>query len=432
MMIKEDFLHYLWNYKLFDHKNLKTTQDEQITVINTGISNKNSGPDFFNAKLIISKQTWAGNVELHVKSSDWYLHHHEKDTNYDNVILHVVWLHDVEIYRNNNTVIPTLELQKFTYQNYLINYHKLFSKKLKFINCENDISGIDDFILDNWIEKLYIEKLILKSEFILGLLEQTNNDWESVLFKLLAKNFGLKVNGEAFLNLANSFDFSVLRKEQHKLQNIEALLFGQAGFLSENHHNSYFQKLMNEYQFLSLKYQLEPIFKGQFKFFRLRPNNFPTIRIAQLANLYFFHKNLFSKILYIENIHDFYTFFIIGTSVFWETHYNFNSSAKRSKKMLTKSFIDLILINTILPLLFVYYKQIGKLDEERMFKLIKQIKPEKNSIINVYKRLNIKMKNAFDTQALIHLKNEYCDKNRCLQCAIGNTLLGLQKKELEL
>ena len=138
-MIKEDFLHYLWNYKLFDNKSLKTTHDEQITVINSGISNKNSGPDFFNAKLIISKQTWAGNVELHVKSSDWYLHHHEKDTNYDNVILHVVWLHDVEIYRNNNTVIPTLELQKFTYQNYLINYHKLFSKKLKFINVPLDI-----------------------------------------------------------------------------------------------------------------------------------------------------------------------------------------------------------------------------------------------------------------------------------------------------
>ncbi len=425
MVIREDFLHYLWNYKLFDHTNLKTTHGEEIKVISSGIVNNNSGPDFFNAKLIINEQTWAGNVEIHVKASDWYLHHHENDTNYDNVILHVVWQHDVEVYRKNNTVIPTLELQEFTSKKYIFNYHKLFSKRLKYIHCENDISSIDDFILNNWIESLYIEKLVLKSDLILGLLEQTNKDWESVLFKLLSKNFGLKVNGESFLNLANSFDFSVLRKERYRLKNIEALLFGQAGFLSKNQENIYYQTLKKEYQFITLKYELEPLFKGQFQFFRLRPNNFPTIRIAQLANLYFSHTNLFSKIIDLKNPNDFYKLFTVETSVFWESHYNFNSSSKRLNKKLTRSFIDLILINTILPLLFVFYKQQGKSEEERIFKLIKKIKPEKNSIINEFKSLNINVNNAFESQAVLHLKNNYGDKNSCLECAIGNALLRL-------
>ena len=422
-MIKEDFLHYLWNYKLFNLYNLKTIQKEEITIINSGTSNINSGPDFFNAKLIIGEQTWAGNVEIHVNSSDWYLHHHEKDSNYDNVILHVVWHNDAEIYQKNNTSIPTLELQKFTPHNLLTNYKKLFSKHLQYIHCENEISNIDAFTLDNWLEKLYIERLIKKSDLILELLAKTNNDWESVLFKLLAKNFGLKVNGEAFLNMVNSFDFSIFRKELHKLQNIEALLFGQAGLLQEDIQNSYFNVLKKEYQHLSLKYSLDTIYKGQFHFFRLRPSNFPTIRIAQLANLYYIHDNLFSKIISFKNINYFYKFFIVGTSTYWKTHYNFNSISKKSNKNLTKPFIDLLLINTIIPLLFVYYKQQGKLDEEKLFDLIKQIKPEKNSVIDKFFSLNIITKNALETQALLQLKNEYCDKHRCMQCAIGDSLL---------
>ena len=426
-MIREDFLHYLWKFQFFTHKKLLTTDDKPIQIYKAGEHNINAGPDFFNAKVSIDHQLWAGNVEIHVKSSDWYLHQHEKDSSYDNVILHVVWQHDVDIYRKNNSVVPTFELQKFTSQSLLLNYHKLFSKKSKYIHCENDISKVDNFVLNNWLEKLYIEKLVYKSNLILELLLQSNNDWESVLFKLLAKNFGLKVNGEAFLNLANSFDFSILRKEQNKLQNIEALLFGQAGLLQEDHKGRYFKDLKKDYQFLSLKYGLAPLFKNQFQFFRLRPNNFPTIRIAQLANLYFVQKNLFSKILDRKNLKDYYAILANGTSEFWKTHYNFSSISKRSNKSLTKSFIDLLLVNTIIPLLFVYDKKSGKLDEEKLFDLIKQIKTENNNIIREFSNLNINAKNAFETQALLYLKSEYCEKHLCMQCSIGNVLLRKNK-----
>lgn len=427
ILVQENFLHYLWKFQFFTHKKLLTSNNKSIQIFKAGEHNLNSGPDFFNAKVSIDDQLWAGNVEIHVKSSDWYLHHHEKDSSYDNVILHVVWQHDIDIYRENNTVIPTLELQRFTSQNLLLNYHQLFLKKSKYIHCENDISKVDNFILNNWLEKLYIEKLIRKSYLISELLLQTNNDWEAVLFKLLAKNFGLKVNGDAFMNLANSFEFSILRKEQNKLLNIEALLFGQAGLLQEDHKDRYFKDLKKEYQFLSLKYDLVPLFKNQFQFFRLRPSNFPTVRIAQLANLNFVYKNLFSRILDIKNLKGYYSLLSVGTSEYWITNYNFSSISKRSAKSLTKPFIDLLLVNTIIPLLFVYDKQSGKLDEEKLFDLIKQIKPEKNNIMHEFNNLNINAKNAFETQALLHLKSEYCDKHLCMQCSIGHVLLRKNK-----
>lgn len=427
ILIQEDFLHYLWKFQFFAHKKLSTTDNRPIQIFKAGEHNLNSGPDFFNAKISINGQLWAGNVEIHVKSSDWYLHRHEKDENYDNVILHVVWQHDVDIYRKNNSVIPTLELRGFTSQNLLDNYHQLFSKGTKYIHCESGISTVDKFTLNNWLEKLYIEKLLAKSNLISTLLVQSNNDWEAVLFKLLAKNFGLKVNGESFLNLANSFEFSILRKEQNKLQNLEALLFGQAGLLQEDQNGRYFNTLKEAYQFLCLKYDLAPLFKNQYQFFRLRPNNFPTIRIAQLANLYFKHKNLFSRVLSVKDRKDYNILFNTGTSEFWKTHYNFNSTSKRSVKILTKSFIDLLLVNTIIPLLFVYDKNSGKLDEEKLFDLIRQIKPEKNNVIREFNNLKINTKNAFETQALLHLKNEYCNRHLCLQCAIGNVLMKKNK-----
>jgi len=423
ILVQEDFLHYLWKFQIFTHKELFTTGSEPIQIFIAGDHNINSGPDFFNAKVLIAQQLWAGNVEIHVKASDWYVHQHEKDSNYDNVILHVVWQHDVDIYRENNSVIPTLELQRFTPQSLLFNYHQLFSKKSNYIHCENDFSKVDEFTLNNWLEKLYIEKLVHKSSLIVELLMQTKNDWEAVFFKLLAKNFGLKVNGEAFLNLSNSFEFSILRKEQKDLQYLEALLFGQAGLLEADHQSKYFQDLKKEYKYLSRKYNLDPLYNNQFQFFRLRPNNFPTIRIAQLANLYFMHKTLFSKVLNVKNLKDYYAIFSNGTSEFWKTHYNFNAISKRSVKSLTKSFIDLLLINTIVPLLFVYGKKSAKWNEEELFDLLKQIKPEKNNIIRELNKLNINAKNAFETQALLHLKSEYCDKHLCMQCAVGNVLL---------
>jgi len=422
-LIQEDFLHYLWNLKLFDTLNLVSINNESIQIINTGIPNTNSGPDFFNAQIKIDNQVWAGNVEIHIKSSDWYVHNHENDLAYDNVILHVVWEDDMQIFRKDNSVIPTLVLKEYIDMKVLKSYQKLFAKKQVWINCEKDINQIDNFVFDNWLERLYLERLQSKSELILDLLQQSNNDWEAVLFKLLAKNFGLKVNGDSFLQLANSFDFSIFRKNQAKVENLEVLLFGQAALLNADFEDIYFQNLKKEYAFLQVKYQLKPIHQSELKFFRLRPNNFPTIRLSQLANLYATHQNLFSKLLSITKIEDYYDLLQVTTSAYWETHYSFKSTSNKRAKKLTKSFIDLLLINTIIPLRFVYQKYIGKLDEELILQLIQQINPEKNGIITKFNSLNIKTKNALQTQALLQLKNEYCNKNKCLQCAVGTELL---------
>ena len=250
-MIKEDFLHYIWKYKLFSTENLITFQNEKVVIESSGEHNFNSGSDFFNAQLKIGNQRWAGNVEIHIKSSDWYVHGHEKDHNYDNTILHVVWQHDVDVYRKDNSVIPTLEIQYYIKKDLLENYAQLFSSQKKWINCENDIHQIDKFQLNNWLDRLYIERLEQKSKHIEQLLINSNNDWEAVLFKMIAKNFGLKVNGDAFFNLANTLDYSIVRKQQHNINSLEALLFGRAHLLTHDIQDPYFIRLNQEYQYLN-------------------------------------------------------------------------------------------------------------------------------------------------------------------------------------
>ena len=421
--MKEDFLHYIWKHKLLNLNQLETTQKEKVQLINSGEHNHNAGPDFFNSQIIIEDLHWAGNVEIHVKSSDWYVHGHEKDINYDSIILHVVWEHDIEIYTKDNLVVPTLELKKHLDKNILNNYQKLFSKSQKWINCQNVISSVDPFIIDNWLERLYVERLEQKSELTQKMLDTSQNDWEAVLIKLLFKNFGLKVNGDAFLNLINSIDFSIIRKEKQSLVNIEALLFGQAGLLSDDIQDAYYKTLQMEYNYLLKKHNLQVNMKSQFQFFRLRPNNFPTVRIAQLAALLNQHQNLFSKIIATTKLKDYYKLFDISISEFWKIHYSFTSTSRKTYKKLSKKFIDLLLINTIVPLKFIYLKYINELNEEELISTIKLIKPEKNVVIDGFKELNVPCNNALNSQALLQLKNEYCEKNKCIQCAIGNQLL---------
>ncbi len=421
--MKEDFLHYIWKHKLLKLSQLETTQKDKLLLINSGEHNHNAGPDFFNSQIIIEDQRWAGNVEIHVKSSDWYVHGHEKDINYDSIILHVVWEHDVEIYTKENFVVPTLELKKHVNENILNNYKKLFSKSQKWINCENVINSVDPFIIDNWLERLYVERLEQKSELTQKMLNTSKNDWEAVLIKVLFKNFGLKVNGDAFLNLINSIDFSIIRKEKQSLVILEALLFGRAGLLNDDIQNAYYKTLQMEYNYLLKKHNLQANMKSQFQFFRLRPNNFPTIRIAQLAALLNQHQNLFSKITTTTQLKDYYKLFDISITEFWKTHYSFTATSKRTYKKLSKKFIDLLLINTIVPLKFIYLKYINELNEEELISTIKLIKPEKNAVIDGFKELNVKCNDALKSQALLQLKNEYCEKNKCMQCAIGNELL---------
>ncbi|HEY9220097.1 MAG TPA: DUF2851 family protein [Lutibacter sp.] len=421
--MKENLLHFVWKLKLFSVAQLKSTNGEIIEIISAGTANLNAGPDFLNAKLVINNQLWAGNVEIHLNSSDWYAHNHEIDENYDSVILHVVWEHSVDVFRKTNQPIATLELKNYISKELLDNYEQLFSKNKNWINCEKDIESVDSFILTNWLERLYVERLEYKSEQIQNTVNKLNNNWEAALFVLLAKNFGLKINSEAFMNFANSFDFSIVRKVSSNLVQLEALFFGQAGLLSNNYGSEYFENLKREYNFLKVKFQLTPISNGQIQFFRLRPNNFPTIRLSQLAMVYHSHQNLFSKIIEMEAIKEFYGLFDLATSNYWETHYIFESTSKKSIKKITKPFIDLLLINTIIPLKFLYLKSLGKNNISSVLTIIANIKPEKNEIISKFNELNIKSKTAFETQALLQLKNEYCSKQLCLSCAVGKELL---------
>jgi len=420
--MKEDFLHYLWKFKKFDTLNLKTFNGEEITIINVGQYLELAGPDFFNAQIVIGNQKWAGNVEIHLKSSDWYVHHHERDDAYENVILHVVWEHDTEIFRSNNSEIPVLELKNYVDLGTITNYQSLMAPK-SWIYCEKQLKDIDEFVFKNWQERLFFERLERKSKPIYDLLKGTNNDWEAVLFCLLAKNFGLNTNGEIFLKIAQSIPFSIIRKESFEVENLEALLLGNAGLLDSEKEDNYFKDLKFRYFYLLHKYQLEKKLVEPVQFFKHRPDNFPTIRLSQLANLYHSQQNLFSGISTSNSVKSIYETFEISTSNYWENHYQFDKESPKKKKKLSKSFIDLVIINTIIPLQFAYAKSQGKEISEDLVQLINDVAPEKNAIMDKFSSFGIKSKNAFETQSLLQLKNEYCNKSRCLDCAIGMELL---------
>ena len=420
--MKEDFLHYLWKFKKFDALNLKTSNNEEVTITHVGHYLELAGPDFFNAQMTIGNQKWAGNVEIHLKSSDWYVHHHERDAAYENVILHVVWEHDAEIFRKDNTAIPVLELCQYVDRNIVANYQSLLAPKT-WIYCEKQLKEVDDFIMGNWQERLFFERLERKSQPIYELLEQTNNDWEAVLFSLLAKNFGLNTNGEVFYQNAKSIPFSVIRKESLEIENLEALLFGNAGLLDLDKEDNYFKDLKIRYFYLIHKYQLEKINLPPVQFFKHRPDNFPTIRLSQLANLYHSHVNLFSKICNLSSVKSCYDIFKISSSGYWENHYQFDKESPRKGRAMSKSFIDLLIINTIIPIQFAYAKSIGKEISENLIQLIREVRPEKNSIIDKFKSFGLKSTNAFESQSLLQLKNEYCSKSKCLDCVVGMELM---------
>ena len=420
--MKEDFLHYVWQYKKFDFSNLKTCAGDSVIIINSGQYLQLAGPDFFNAQIILNEQKWAGNVEIHVKSSDWYLHQHEKDSSYDNVILHVVWENDVPIFRKDNNEIPTLELKNYVSKEVLENYLKLKTQK-SWIYCENQIKTIDDFALQNWQERLFFERLERKEIPILELLKETENDWEAVLFCMLAKNFGLNTNGEAFLKIAKSIPFSVIRKESFEIENLEALLFGMSDLITVNAEDNYTKDIQKRFDYCLQKYQFQKKINPPVQFFKHRPDNFPTIRLAQLAMLYHTHQNLFSKIMAVTKTDDFYRLFDISVSNYWQTHYQFDKESSEKKKKFSNSFVDLLIINTIVPIQFSYAKNQGKEITEVILNIMNSIQFEKNSIIEKFAFFGIKSKNAFETQSLLQLKNEYCNHSKCLQCAIGIQLL---------
>lgn len=356
-----------------------------------------------------------------MKSSDWYQHKHHHDKAYDNVILQVVNYHDKEVYRTKKQLIPTLEL--CFDKRLLTNYEELIKRK-NTIPCGDDLKLVDPFKITAWIEKLTIERLEQKSEKINTILDYVDQSWETAFYYQLARNFGFKLNAEPFEWLAKSLPLNYIAKHKDNLFQIEALLFGQAGFLEENQGDEYYLELKKEYEYLKKKFRLKPIEKYLWKFLRSRPGNFPTIRIAQFAQLIYQSKSLFSKIIETKTINDFYKLFQVKPSEYWENHYVFNKESVVKSKNLGKHAIDTILINTIVPFLFVYGKSKGIEDLiDRALELLQNIRAENNRIIKDWFDLGIKSTSAFDTQALIQLKNNYCNQKKCLNCQIGNVVI---------
>lgn len=423
--MREDLLHFIWKYKKLQLVDLFTTNEELVSIIRVGTHNHLSGPDFFNAQVRVDGQLWAGNIEIHIKSSDWYAHRHEEDSNYDNVILHVVWDEDAPVFRKDGSEIPTLQLKDYVSKQLLTAYQNLFDKtKHTFINCEATISEVDSFVVQNWLERLYFERLERKSAFVFELLEKSKNNWEQVLFALLLKNFGLKINGEAFLSLANSLEFSIVRKVQSNTTQLESLFYGMSHLLQDDEIvDVYYLKLKEEYSYLKRKFDLSDRAVLKPEFFKLRPPNFPTIRLSQLANLYGTHHSLFEHVIHAMDLKTVYSLFKGSASEYWNNHFTFGKVSKKSAKQTSKAFIDLIIINVILPIKFCYARHMGKDANEEILQIISEIKGEQNSIITNFKVNGLDADNARDSQAILQLYNEYCTQNKCLQCAIGNSLL---------
>ena len=426
-MLKEEFLHYIWKYKLYQTFELKSTEGYPVQILNSGIHNTNSGPDFFNGKIKVGDTIWVGNIEIHVKSSDWIKHHHQSDKAYNNVILHVVYQYDQPVYDKNGNLIPTIELKGLIDEKLFNKYDKLLNAfHLNWIPCENQINGVDHFTIKTWLSRLAIERLENKSIEINKLLKSNKNDWEQTFYQYLFKYFGLKINAYPFEQLAINTPLKIIEKH-HNLFSIEALLYGQAGFLEENIEDEYYNQLKKEYHFLKNKFHLNPFDKSLWKLLRLRPSNFPAIRISQMAQLLNNNSRLCSKIIETETVSEIQNFFAVSASQYWNTHYQFNVQAKQNRiKNLGKNTINNIIINVIVPFTFVYGKI--KQDEnltDKALNLMENIKPENNAIIKKWAELGLKPDNAMQTQSLIELKNNYCSPKKCLNCSIGNKIFQL-------
>jgi hypothetical protein len=428
MEINEDFLQFVWEQKLYRSTKLKTVAGEFVIILNPGIINRDSGPDFFNALVKIDDTTWAGNIEIHLNASDWHKHHHHTDEAYGNVILHVVKNNDQLIFRSNGDPIPTVILN---YPPQLEeNYQQLMAARSK-IPCESKFHLIDPFLIRIGFNRLMVERFADKTAEIEAGLVYNNNDWEETFYQFLAKNFGFKINSLPFELLAKALPLKFIRKHRTQLNQVEAMLFGQSGLLHEELlGDDYFIELRNEYGFLYKKYHLKPIEGHLWKFLRLRPVNFPTIRIAQLAGLMCRQDELFSIIMEAESPDILYALFDVRASEYWNTHYRFNYRSRQKVKSLGKEAIQNIIINTVAPFLFVYGERNGKQHmKDKALDWLDKLPPEDNSIIRQWNSLGVEPRSAFETQSLIHLQNRYCQQHNCLRCHIGYQVIRQSDKE---
>ena len=420
--MKEDFLHFLWKNRLFEPSKPVTDEGEPIEIIQVGRHNIHAGPDFFDARIRIGKTLWAGNVEIHLKASDWNRHGHQSDPLYRNTILHVVAENDMKVINIAGSTIPTLEIGWPLWIEY--NYKALMQQH-DWVNCASQLNKIDPFRIRFFLNGLAIERLQQKIGAIEGLLDSSNNDWSETFYRLLARSFGFRQNGDPFERLARSLPQAVLLKHKDQLFQLEALLFGQAGLLHEQLlMDEYPLSLRKEYEFLSVKYGLRPMAGHLWKFMRMHPLNFPTIRLAQFAGILHGSPALFSTVIQQETVADYRSLFRTEISTFWDTHYTFLRSSKNQKKGMGEEAFQLILVNVLAPFLFLYGDRNNKSElKERALKILEELPSENNTILRHWASAGIISVNALESQALIHLHHEYCETRRCLECSIGQKLI---------
>ena len=423
----EQLLHYCWKHRLLPLGELHTTDGRTVEVISPGLHNRNSGPDFFNAKVKIDGMLWVGNVEIHVKSSDWYHHGHDRDTAYDSVILHVVQTADADVATTTGQPIPQLLLSVPAAVQ--ANYRQLLATD-HYPPCYQVIPSLSRLTVHSWMSALQTERLEQKTEAIRRRAEQAGGSWEDAYFVTLARNYGFGINGEAFEEWASRVPLQAVGHHRDNLFQVEAFFLGQAGLLEpdaipERHREQalqegYFTKLRSEYLFLARKFSLQPMDYKLWRFLRLRPQNFPHIRIAQLASLYHHRKTSLSALVECETVRQMEE--MMGTHVtpYWETHYTFGSQSDPRGKHLSASSLRLLMINTCIPMLFAYGRHVSREALcDRAFDLLEQLRAEDNHIIRMWKQCGLEVKTAGDSQALIQLKRAYCDRRECLRCRIG-------------
>ena len=428
MLIPEKLLHYIWQHQYYQHTNLSTDEGESLSIINPGLYNLNQGPDFIDSSIRINNLKLVGNIEIHVNSSDWNAHQHEKDANYNTVILHIVWLNDAVIINKNGLTIPQLTISNLV-PKWLLDRYTLLMNAPDNLPCSSFLPYIKPIIWTSWKERLTIERLEEKATNILLLYTESNHHWEEVLWWMLAKNFGLKLNDELFIKVAKSIPVNILTKHKNQLFQIEALLMGQANLLNEDTgiNDEYRVKLRREYNYLSQKYSLTlvaimPVF------LRMRPSGFPTIRVAQLSMLVQQSKHLFSTIKDAKDIKKVKDMLKVNTSTYWNNHYVFGKESAERMKQVGDEMADNIMINTIVPILFAYSRFVkDDIIKDRMINWLTQIDPENNYILTSWMKEGIENDNAFDSQGLIQLRKHYCDKKRCMECAIGNSIISSAK-----
>lgn len=417
----ELLLHYAWKHKIFPLKELRTTLGQTVEILDVGLHNTNAGPDFFNAKVKIDGTLWVGNIEIHSCSSEWYKHGHHKDEAYNSVILHIAETIDTPVTRSDGERIPQMQLS--CPETLKAHYLELCHTDM-YPPCYKIIPSLPSLLAHSWMSTLQSERLEQKTEQVMERLKHCNGNWEDAFFITLARNFGFSLNSEAFERWAHLIPLRAVDKHRDNLFQIEAIFFGQAGFLEEEICDEYYEKLQKEYLYLAHKFNLQRMDVSLWRFLRLRPGNFPSVRMAQLAWLYYQSQGLLSQLLEITSLEQAKAILSAGTSEYWETHYRFGEPSPKRRKTLSRSSIDLLLINTVCTFLFAYGRH--KNDEtlcQRAIRFLEVLKPENNHITRMWNDCGLKAESAADTQALIQLKKEYCDRKRCLYCRFGYEFL---------